>query len=151
MGLVGRFALESRLRLVQRVNESPDHEGSSPMTGGILAQHSRQWWRGNLYQSKTLQPSPNALTKAAVNQALQKKSLKKSVHMVLVPSTAPTIHLLGAPSPLLRDVLFPATPPGPERKFPCLNTPVPGTHSPGASLQKPAHILLLTTKHLLCI
>lgn len=153
--MVGRFALESRLRSVHRVNEpSSEHGGSSLMSRGSASlvstpgsggdQNSRRWC-----QSKNLQPPPNAVTKAAENQALQKKSLKKSVYLVLSPSTAPTTH--GGPSPLLRDVLFPATPPGPGRKFPCLNTPVPVSHSPGVSLQKPAHILLLTTKRLLCI
>lgn len=74
--------------------------------------------------------------------------------MVLSLGTASTGYLLRSPSPFLWDVLFPATPQGPERKFlsehnhPCLREVF---HNLGVSLQKPASILLLTTKHLLCI
>lgn len=100
--LVG--SLESRLRWVHGVNKPvhpftllKDHPHGQRKS--IPGQHSRQGWGGNWYRSKTVQLSPNPLSKGAENQALQKKSLKKSVYMVLVPSTAPTIHLLRAPSP----------------------------------------------------
>lgn len=75
--------------------------------------------------------------------------------MVLTPGVASTGQRLRALPPFLWEVLFSATPQGPEGKFPCLKTTVPGLRrvscNLGVSLQNPAPILLLTTKHLLCI
>jgi len=75
--------------------------------------------------------------------------------MVPSPGTASTSHLLRASSPFPWDMLFPAVSQGLESKFPSLNTTVPSlhtmSHNVGVSLQKPAPIFLLTTKHLLSI
>lgn len=148
---MGRLAPENRLRSVHRVDEaSSEPGGSSPMTRGSTSLVSTPGGEGVGVRAKLFSHHQMNLPREVESRHFRKKLKEQCVYgseSQHCPHNPSAESSLSSP----KGCVIPSYFPGTREEIPVFNTPVPVSHSPGVSLQKPAHILLLTKKHLLCI